>query len=115
MKTKMPGSELLFTVVQKDMHYCGGTDKGCEYLQQTPWIPYSFLGSLASKPGIMALNFNLYCFIFTVECNDYINIAVYWKKNPGSNPMKTPGKPTQTNLRVQVEQLFNQLYGMCNY
>ena len=42
MKTNMPGSELMFTVVQKDMHYCGGTDKGCQYWSKhhgypTPW------------------------------------------------------------------------------
>lgn len=55
MKTNMPGSELMFTVVQKDTHYCGGTDKGCQYLEQAPWIPYSFLGSIAPKPGKMCV------------------------------------------------------------
>ena len=42
----------MFTVVKKNTHYCGGTDKGCQYLEQeAPWIPYSFMGSLAAKPG----------------------------------------------------------------
>ena len=42
---------MMFTVVQKNDHYCGGTDKGANYLQkEIPWLPYSFMGSLA-KPG----------------------------------------------------------------
>lgn len=43
---------MMFTVVKKNTHYCGGTDKGCQYLEQeAPWIPYSFMGSLTAKPG----------------------------------------------------------------
>lgn len=43
--------EMMFTVVQKNDHYCGGTEKGVNYLQkEIPWLPYSFMGSLA-KPG----------------------------------------------------------------
>lgn len=43
--------EVMYTVIQKNDHYCGGTEKGMNYLQnETPWLPYSFMGALA-KPG----------------------------------------------------------------
>ena len=39
IKSNIPGCEMMFTVVKKNTHYCGGTDKGCQYLEQeAPWI-----------------------------------------------------------------------------
>ena len=40
----------MYVVVHDDHHYCGGTASGCSYLQnQAPWIPYSFMGSIAES------------------------------------------------------------------
>ena len=40
--------EVMYTVVQKNEHYCGGTKKGMDYMQkEIPWLPYFFMGSLA--------------------------------------------------------------------
>ena len=45
-------SEVFFTVVQKNDHYFGGTERGISYLQdEVPWIPYSFMGYL-TKSGM---------------------------------------------------------------
>ena len=53
-KKNIPDCEMMFTVlvVQKNIHYCGGTDRGCQFLEkEASWIPYSFMGALAAKPG----------------------------------------------------------------
>ena len=92
----------MLTVVQKDMHYCGGTDKGCQYLEQAPWIPYS-LGSIAPKPG------KTIPIIFDVQMNDNFDVCSEYS---GSHSMKTSEQPPQMNFRVHVEKLFNHLYGM---
>ena len=40
----------MYVAVHDDHHYCGGTASGCSYLQnQAPWIPYSFMGSIAES------------------------------------------------------------------
>ena len=47
----MKDCELMYTVVHSKAHYCGGTERGCEFLEQSPWVPYSFIGSLSTKKG----------------------------------------------------------------
>ena len=60
--TKTLDCEVMFTVVRKNDHYCGGTDEGMKYLQEEiPWLPYSFMGSLA-KPG------TLYYAVYDLQC-----------------------------------------------
>lgn len=46
------GYEMMYTIVQGSDHFCGGTDKGCEFLEKdAPWIPYSFIGAVHPKPS----------------------------------------------------------------
>lgn len=43
---------MFYTIVQGSDHFCGGTDKGCEFLEKdAPWIPYSFMGAVHPKPS----------------------------------------------------------------
>ncbi len=49
---KSMGCEMFCTIVDGSDHFCGGTDKGCDFLSSDiPWIPYSFIGSVHPKPS----------------------------------------------------------------
>ena len=93
----------MYTVVQKNEHYCGGTEKGMDYLQkEIPWLPYSFMGSLA-KPS-KYLHVLVVCSLLHTpqHYTDDFKVRVHQKEN--------------ADVRVKVEELFNYLYGRsCNF
>ena len=57
--------EVMYTVVKKNDHYCGGTNQGISYLQRKiPWLPYSFMGSLSRPSNPVYHTYK--CYFFTI-------------------------------------------------
>ena len=93
--------EVMYTVVKKNDHYCGGTDQGISYLQrEIPWLPYSFMGSL-SRPSKSVMNV-------------FVTILSMSGTFPTGSVSAGHKNDIVPSLRVRVEALFNHLYGISN-
>ena len=100
--------EVMYTVVQKNEHYCGGTEKGMDYLQkEIPWLPYSFMGSLA-RPS-------KYLHVFKLVVCSLLHTPQYYTDDFKTSKVRVHQKEN-ADARVKVEELFNYLYGRsCNF
>lgn len=83
--------EMMFTVVQKNDHYCGGTEKGVNYLQkEAPW---------QSQVKLVHIRI-ITCFTFLNYVDDFKSRKVHQRDDADSS-----------SLRVKVKELFNHQYG----
>lgn len=97
--------EVMYTVVKKNDHYCGGTDQGISYLQrEIPWLPYSFMGSLSRPSKSVYHTYEYYVFTILAMSGTFPTVSV----SAGHKGDTLP------SLRVRVEALFNHLYGILN-
>ena len=43
----------MYVAVHNGKHYVGGSTSGCDYLRDNSHIPYSFIGHLSAKSGVV--------------------------------------------------------------
>ena len=97
--------EIMYTVVKKNDHYCGGTDQRISYLhREIPWLPYSLLWD----PYPDQVN------LFIILMNVFVTILASSGTFPSGSVSAGHKDDTVPSLRVRVEALFNHLYSMSN-